>query len=86
MGSNHVLNNQLVPAGMTEEAFEDLVFCIFSQRFGSTLKTVAFVATCDDSRGVSQDVRLLHGSQPSTKPVGSEVAPSGAIDNGVEHY
>lgn len=81
-----MLSNQLVPAGMTEEAFEDLVFSVFSQRFGPTLKTVAFVATCDDSRGVSQDVRLLHGSLHSTKPVGSEVAPSGATDNGSEHY
>ena len=85
-----MLNNKLVPAGMTEEAFEDLVFSVFSQRFGPTLKTVAFVATCDDSRGVSQDVRLIHEAQKtddfSTKPVRSEIAPSGATDNGVEHY
>jgi hypothetical protein len=74
---------------MTEEAFEDLVFSVFSQRFGPTLKTVVFVATCDDSRGVSQDVRLIHEVQKiddfSTKPAGSEVAPSGTTGPELRH-
>lgn len=85
-----MLNSQLLPARLTEDEFEIRVLEVFREYFGESLKTVATVATCEDQHGVSQDVRLIHEAQKTddfgTKPVGSEVAPSGATAADAEHY
>ena len=88
-----MLNSQSLPARLAEEAFEARVLEVFREHFGESLKTVATVATCEDQRGVSQDVRLIHESQrindSGTKPVGSMLQTAGTTGHeptDAEHY
>ena len=76
-----MLNSQSLPARLREEEFEARVLEVYREHFGESLKTVATVATCEDHRGVSQDVRLIHESQKTddscTKPGGSMMQTAG---------
>ena len=83
-----MLNSQSLPARLTEDEFEIRVLEVFRGHFGESLRTVATVATCEDHRGVSQDVRLIHEPQrmdSGTKPVGSMNELSGTTGPELRH-